>query len=65
MKRKKAIKHRIEQKTADRKHTRRRARTKSTTKYNTGQPISPALPGTGIPSGRLGEFVKALKQRRR
>ena len=62
MKRKKTIKHRIEQKTAARKHARRRARTKSTTKYDTGHPANPAIPGT--PSGRLGEFVKSIKRKR-
>ena len=67
MKRKKIIKHRIEQKTAVRKKARREyqrtTRAKSTTKYNTGQPISPVSPG--IPAGRIGEFIKSLSRRRK
>ncbi len=66
MKRKQIIKHRIEQKTAARKHSRReywrKNRAKDTTKYNTGLPIDLASPG--VPSGRLGTYIKSIMNRR-
>ena len=69
MKRAKAIRHRIEQRTADRKHTRQRRRyffrlaNKPVTVVREIDPQA-AIRNTPMPTtGKIGEFVKALKRK--
>ncbi|KKM92926.1 hypothetical protein LCGC14_1213630 [marine sediment metagenome] len=68
MKRIKAIRHRIEQRTADRKHARRRKSYlfRLVTKASVVREIDPqaAIRNTPMPTtGKIGEFVKALKRK--
>ena len=61
MKRKKAIRHRIEQRTADHKHARRRNRSsfrRSAKMFGSGQPIE--LPCPISPTDALGGKVGAI-----
>jgi len=68
MKKSKAIHHRIEQRTADRKHARRRKRQllRLETKAKGVRQIDPesVIRNSPMPTtGKAGEFVKALKRK--